>query len=348
MPVKRCFHLYVGNHANKVSVLSMSLETGELTMLQELRFHEHQGRHQAMAMSLCQRFLYVGNRRAPYSIHTYAINGDTGELTHLLESPTAESPTFIIPDRTGRFLLGAHNPPDRKRRDGYLTVAPIYEGLVLAPHQVIHTPPKTHSIMTDPSNRFAFAPACDADVVGRYRFDVATGLLNADGLSPLYMRPRSGPRHHRYHPNGRFMYLNNEYDGTICCYEYDARNGAVSEMQIADARPIGMDKEANVRTSELRFTPDGKWLYTGSRASGRIIAFRVDGVTGRLTRAGEYEVSSDPRGFNIDPYGRYLVHSGDLSNELASYRIDAETGALSKVAELDVDGPNYVNIIKLQ
>lgn len=349
------FCAYVGNNAKKISVLRVSPETGELTKLQEVRIRADEipedvrdGRFIAMALSPDRRFLYASNRTAPYSIHTFAIDGANGTLIHLAESPAAESAPFISTDRTGRFLFAAHNPPDRKRRTGFISVAAISEqGFVLPPHQVIHTPPKTHSILPDPSNRFIFAPACDADVVVRCAFDVATGTLNPDGLSPLYMRPQTGPRHHRYHPNGRFLYINNEYDGTIYCYSYDARNGAVSEIQIAQTRPPQMDKEANVRVSDLRFTPDGKWLYVGVRGLPSLAIFKVDAVTGRLTPAGHCEVPKEPRGFNIDPFGRYLLDSGFLSDCVVTYKINSETGALTKVAELPLEGPNWIKIIRL-
>ncbi len=349
------FYAYVGSNAKNVTVLRMSADTGEMTKVQEVRVQAEnvgqgvrEGRFIAMAMSQDRRFLYGSNRTAPYSIHTFAINQDDGTLTHLAETPTVESAPFISPDRTGRFLFGAHNPPDRKRRTGYVTVAAISEhGIVMPPHQVIHTPIKTHSIMTDPSNRYAFAPACDSDMVMRFAFDVNTGTLNADGMSPLYFRPKSGPRHHRYHPNGRFLYIDNEYDGTVYCHSYDARNGSVSEIQIAETRPPRMGTEDNVRASDLRFTPDGKWLYVGVRGLSSLAIFGVDAGTGRLTPAGHCEVPDEPRGFNIDPFGRFLLDSAFLENKVIAYRINAQTGALTKAAEIAIDGPNWIKIVRL-
>ena len=349
------FYAYVANRAEKISVLRMSAESGELTKLQEVRVQPEdiaesvsKGRHMAMAMSPDRRFLYVGNRTPPYSILTFAINTDDGTLSHLAESATVDTVPFISTDRTGRFLFAAHNPPDRKRRNGYISVAAISEqGIALAPHQVIHTPPKTHSILPDPSNRFAFAPACDADMVIRCAFDVATGTLSPDGLAPLYTRPQSGPRHHRYHPNGRFLYINNEYDGTTYCYRYDARDGTVAEIQIAETRPPQMDKEANVRASDMRFTADGKWLYSGIRGLPSLAIFGVDAVTGMLTPAGHCAVPKEPRGFSIDPTGRYLLDSAEHENRVLTYRINPETGALTKIAELPLEAPNWIKTVRL-
>ena len=348
------FYAYVGNHATGVTVLSLSPETGKMAKLQEVRIRGDKvaedvrgGRFIGLALSPNNRFLYVSNRTFPYSIHTFAIDGATGSLTHLLESPTAESPNFISTDRTGRFLLASHNPPDRKRRTGMVSVAAINEGMALAPHQVIHTPPKTHSILTDPSNRFAMAPACDADLVIRFHFDVNTGTLNPDGLAPLYTRPAAGPRHHRYHPNGKFIYMDNEFDGTIYCYSFDARNGAVAEIQIAHSRPPKMDKEGNVRASDLRFTPDGKWLYVGVRGTSCMAIFGCDPVTGLLTLKGHVDTPLEPRGFYIDPFGRYLLHSAYLSNSVIAYKINSATGELTKAADIAIDGPNWIKIVRL-
>lgn len=349
------FAAYVGSNARKIFALRMSAETGQLTKIQEIRIQAddvkedvREGRFIAMALSPNGRFLYASNRTAPYSIHTFAINGDDGTLTHLGESPAAESSPFISTDRTGRFLFAAHNPPERKRRTGMISVAAISEqGVVLAPHQVMHTPQKTHSILVDPSNRFLCAAACDADVVIRARFDVNTGTFNADGLSPLYLRPKTGPRHHRYHPNGRFMYVNNEYDGALYCYAFDARDGSFNQIQIAESRPPKQDKEANVRDSDLRFTPDGRWLYVGTRGLPALAIFSVDATTGRLTSAGHCYVPPEPRGFNIDPFGRFLLDSAFLENKVVTYRIDSKTGQLSNVAECALEGPNWIKIVRL-
>jgi 6-phosphogluconolactonase len=340
-------YVYVSLQGGRqISVLRIAPATGELNKLQDISVG---GKVMPMAVSPDRRFLFAALRTEPYSIASFAIDGADGSLTHLGNAPAAESAAYISIDHTGRFLFGAYNPPHRTRRTGFASVSAIGQhGHVHAPHQVIRTPPKTHAILPDPSNRFVLASSCDGDVMVRYAFDAATGLLDADALPPVPVQPKSGPRHFVFHPNNRFLYLVNEYDGSLYTFGYDVRSGALSEIQVTSVLPPDFDRERNARAADLHFTPDGKWLYVSARASLTLAIFRVDAATGFLTAAGHVPVAREPRGFNIDPFGRYLLAAGLLANSLVSYRIDSETGALTRLAECPTgDGPNWVEFVRL-
>ena len=178
-------YVYVSQQdARQISVYRMSL-SGELSKVQDVSVT---GKAMPMAVSPDRRFLFIALRTEPYSIASFAIDGANGTLTHLGNAPAPNSAPYISTDRTGRFLLGAYNPESEPagRRTGWISVSAIGpHGHVQPPHQVIRTPPKTHSILPDPSNRFAFVASCDGDAIVRYAFDAATGLLNPDPLPPL-------------------------------------------------------------------------------------------------------------------------------------------------------------------
>ncbi len=342
-------YVYVSQEGGKqISVYRVSPESGELTKVQDVAVA---GKAMPMAVSPDRRFLFIALRTEPYRIASFAIDGANGTLIHLGNAPAPNSAPYISTDRTGRFLLGAYNPEAEGagRRTGWISVSAIGpHGYVHAPHQVIRTPPKTHSILPDPSNRFAFVASCDGDAMVRYAFDAATGMLSPEPLPPVHVQPKSGPRHFVFHPNYRFMYLLNEYDGSLYTYGYDARNGALSEIQVVSTVPPEFDKEKIVRAADIHLTSDGKWLYASGRAPLSLAVFRVDAATGRLTPAGHFSVAKEPRGFNIDPFGRYLVLAGRLANNLTSYKIDPESGGLSKIAEYPTgEGPNWIEIVRL-
>ncbi|REE75490.1 6-phosphogluconolactonase [Rhodococcus wratislaviensis] len=349
------FRAYLAHGSRKISVLSFSPTSGKMVQLQDVVVNGDDvpedvraGRFMALAVSPDRRFLYATNRTAPYSFRSFAIDGTDGTLTYLGDAPAVESSPYITTDRTGRFLLAAYNPPDRRRRTGFVSVSAINNGFIQPPHQVIHTPPKTHGILPDASNRFVLAPACDGDVLVRFTFDEATGLLNPNELAPIVVRPESGPRHFVFHASNRYLYMLNEYDGSVYAYSFDPRDGAMSEIQIASVRPAEVDKDVNPRAGDLRITPDGKWLYAAVRVNCTIAAFAVDQITGRLTPAGHFPVDKEPRGFNIDPFGRYLIANGLMTNTAVTYEIDQNTGALTRVAETPtMEDPNWIEFVRL-
>lgn len=345
---------YLAHGSRKLSVLKMSPE-GEFTQIQECVINGKDvpedvraGRFTALCVSPDRRFLFASNRTAPYSILSFAINRDDGSLHLLDETPTVESAPFLSTDASGRFLLAAHNPPDRKRRDGYVSVMAINEGFLQPAHQVIHTPMKTHAIRSDGSNRFVMAPACDADLVVRFGFDVSTGLLNPNLLANLVMRTGTGPRHFVYHPSNRFVYTLNEYDGAVYVYSFDPRDGAMSELQIAYVRHPDMTPDENVRAGDLHITPDGKFLYAAVRGKPSVAALKIDRRTGLVDLVGHTNVDKEPRGFNIDPHGRFVVINGLMTNKAVTYAIDRESGDLSKVAEFDsLEDPNWIELVSI-
>ncbi|MDB5863673.1 MAG: 6-phosphogluconolactonase [Betaproteobacteria bacterium] len=341
-------YVYVSQQdARQISVFRMS-SSGELNKVQDVSVT---GKAMPMAVSPDRRFLFVALRTEPYSIASFAIDGANGMLTHLGNAPAPNSAPYISTDRTGRFLLGAYNPESEGegRRTGWISVSAIGpHGHVQAPHQVIRTPPKTHSILPDPSNRFAFVASCDGDAMVRYAFDAATGLFDPDPLPLVHVQPKAGPRHFVFHPNYRFMYLLNEYDGSLYSYGYDARTAELTELQVSSTVPPEFDKARIVRAADVHLTPDGKWLYASGRHPLTLAIFRVDAVTGRVTPAGHVPVAKEPRGFNIDPFGRYLVVAGTQTNSLSAYRIDPESGGLTKLADYPTGaGPNWIEFVRL-
>ena len=98
--------------------------------------------------------------------------------------------------------------------------------------------------------------------------------------------------------------------------------------------------------SDLRLTPNGRFLYAAERTSSTLAHFRVDPASGKLTYLGSTPTEKQPRGFNIDPTGRFVVVSGEQSDTISSYAIDAETGALKPIGRYPTGkGANWVEIV---
>lgn len=87
--------------------------------------------------------------------------------------------------------------------------------------------------------------------------------------------------------------------------------------------------------AHVDITPDGRYLYVSNRGHNSLASFSIDSNNGQLCPLGHYSTDGDwPRHFCIDPEGRHLIAANQKSGSLATFTIDAETGALTRSGEI--------------
>jgi 6-phosphogluconolactonase len=273
-----------------------------------------------LAVSPDRRFLYAGVRSQPFQAVAFRIDPAT--------------------DRTGRHLLSASYGGSK------VAVNPIGpDGGIGPPAQIVPTQLKAHAILPDPSNETILATSLGGDVLHRFRFDAATGALSG-GEPAATVEPGSGPRHFRFHPNGRFLFLLNELSATIDVFALDGAEGAFRPLQTVSALPEGF--AGKPWAADLQLTPDGRLLYASERTSSTLQGFWVDPATGALAPCGSTPTETQPRGFAIDPSGRFAVVAGEVSHGVSSNAIDPATGGLRAVSRIEAGlAPNWVEIVDL-
>jgi 6-phosphogluconolactonase len=186
--------------------------------------------------------------------------------------------------------------------------------------------PHPHWTGMDPANRFLFVPDLGADRIVIYRTDLAGGRIEPHGHGRC--SAGAGPRHMKFHPNGRFAYVINELDLSVTAFDFDAEKGELEAIQTISTLPEEF-REVPCSGSELRIHPSGRFVYAANRGHDSIAAFEVDPENGKLTFLEREAVrGSHPRNFNIDPTGKWLLAAGRDSNTISLFRIDAATGTL--------------------
>ncbi|MFB5599174.1 MAG: lactonase family protein [Nitrososphaeraceae archaeon] len=315
-----------------------------------------------MALSPDHRFLYASVRSEPFSVISYSINSETGELTHLSNEFLPDNMVYISVDQTGRFLLSTSYTGAK------IAVNPIdSNGLVQAePTQVITTDPKPHSILVDQTNRFVYVPHLGTDQIKQFVFNETTGALIPNDPEAVYTKDGSGPRHFDFSPNNNFVYVSNELDGTVYSYKMNNKTGILTEIQrisvfpppnnsLESSNPIGQnsvqdnanEEDTTIKVADIHITPDGKWLYVSERATNTITALSVDPNSGNLTYIGSYNTEKIPRGFNIDPNGNFVIAAGQESDHVSVHAIDTETGELELVDRHESGkAPNWIEIVE--
>lgn len=187
--------------------------------------------------------------------------------------------------------------------------------------------PHPHWVGTSPDGRFLFVPDLGIDQVVVYAIDHEHQKLkpHAAGSCP----PGAGPRHMKFHPNGRWVYVLNELELTITRFDYDKDQGKLTQRETVVALPEDLKDIPNT-ASEIRITPRGDFLYSANRGHDSISAFAINPESGKLKRI-EIEAirGAWPRNFNLTPQADWLIAAGRNSNSLTVFRRDKTTGKLS-------------------
>lgn len=285
------------------------------------------------------RHLYTGNSGSPGAVSAYEIAPHTGQLTFLNQEPAGGDDTsYVSLDQTAHYVLAANYSGGNiavfaLKPDGSLggrTAFVQHTGSSVNPQRQTH--PYAHSIITDPSNRFALVADLGVDKVFVYRFNEKDGSLTPNDPPSVKLAPGSGPRHVKFHPNGRWVYVINEIASTVTAFNWDPAKGGLTEFQTLSTLPD--DFKGTNTDAEVLVHPNGKFLYASNRGHDSLAVFAIDQKTGRLTPLERVPSGGKtPRNFAFDPTGRWILCTNHGSDNAVVFRVDANTGRLTQVGQ---------------
>ncbi len=270
------------------------------------------------------------------AVSAFAIAAGSGELTPLGQPHASggAAPAYISVDPAGRTALVANYT------GGSVAALPIAaDGSLGALTQLLpHTgsgprtdrqqSPHAHSIVPDPSGRFALSADLGTDQIYVYALGGSGGALTPAAVPTIATRPGAGPRHIAFHPGGRFVYVTNELDLTVGAYRFDPATGALTPLQTV---PAVEASGATERTAaDLHVAPSGRFLYASVRGDNVLVVFGIDQRTGTLTLVQRVPTGGDwPRNFALDPSGAFLYAANQRSNTITGFRVDRSSGRLT-------------------
>jgi len=285
------------------------------------------------------KYLYTCNSGQPGQISAYAIDSTTKHLILLNQKPSyGGDPSFISFDKTLRFALVANYDggnicvyaiqPDGSFGDRTAFVQ--HEGKSVNPERQTHA--YAHSIIVDQSNRFVLVADLGLDKVFVYRFNEKDGSLSSNDPPFAMVKPGSGPRHVRFHPNGKWIYVINEMGCSISCFNWDSDKGTLIEFQNISTLPKDFTNTSTC--AELEIHPNGKFLYCSNRGHNSIAVFAIDQISGQLTLIQHVPTKGNtPRNFAFDPTGKWIICTNQDSNNAVVFSINKTAGYLTQVGE---------------
>ncbi len=272
------------------------------------------------------------------AVHAFAIEARSGKLTAInSQAAGGRGPCHVSVHPQGRHVLvssyGSGSvavlPIDACGRLGEPTSMVQHTGVGADPKR--QAGPRAHSMQTNATGDYAYVCDLGLDKIFIYPFDAARGMLMEKGARSAVLPPRSGPRHLALHPNGRFVYANNEMASSVSAFAC-ATDGGLNRLQIITSVPDTFKGDNS--TAEIAVHPSGRFLYCSNRGHDSIAAYAIDSSTGMLTAVGHTSTrGTKPRNFGIDPTGRWLVAANQGSNNLAVFSVDPDKGTLEPVGD---------------
>jgi 6-phosphogluconolactonase len=174
----------------------------------------------------------------------FSINPQDGTLNFLNAQPTHGGATcYISLDHTKKWALVSNYS------GGNIAVLPILPdgrlGAMTAFVQHVGSSVNAdrqqtayaHSIIMDPTDRFALAADLGMDKIMVYKLDHETGQLMPNSVPWVKTRPGSGPRHMAFNAKGDLLYVAHELDSTVSVFRWDSAAGVPAPNQAGVPAP---------------------------------------------------------------------------------------------------------------
>jgi 6-phosphogluconolactonase len=285
-----------------------------------------------LAVSSANNFIYsVNEDGAKSTVSSFKYAPATGKVDFInKQDSNGADPCYIINDDKNVIVAnytGGSIAVFAKNADGSLAKAKqVIKHSGSGPNKQRQEGPHVHMVYFSPDKKYVFVNDLGQDKIFRYTYNPDGGdktLVLKDNIS---VKPGSGPRHLVFNPNGVFVYLLQEMDGTLTVFDYN--NEVLTEVQQTTVEPKLFGGKSG--GADIHFSNDGKYLYATNRGDANTITtFKVHS-NGLLNAVQQISTQgSGPRNFAIDPNDNYLLVANQNTNNITIYKRDKTTGMLT-------------------
>lgn len=172
------------------------------------------------------------------------------------------------------------------------------------------------------------------NAVYHYMLDNGKYTLKSDAIVTMAGNP--GPRHFAITKDDKFIYVINEYGGSITSIEKTDSG----YKQIDFDATLDDNYKGQISCADIHLSEDERFLYGSNRGENSIALFRRDTKTGKITRIENTPVEGNwPRNFTLDPTGNFVLVANRRSNNISVFKRNQETGKLSFLNSIDLPNP---------
>ncbi len=275
-----------------------------------------------------------------------------GALEPINQVPTGDGgAAHLAVHPTGKFLLTA------QYGGGSVALFPLEADGRLGPARVIEheggskvvdkrqDAPHPHYIGWSPDGRFALVPDLGLDGIVIYRVDPAGPAITRHGFAASVRG--GGPRHLKFSPDGRFIYLLNELSVSLTSFAWDAAAGTARQLgTVPSISETAKAKETHNSGAEVLVHPGGRFVYFSNRGHDTVTVFRVDPATAAAEVIQVQPVrGAFPRNINLSPDGGWLLAAGADSNTVSVHKVNPASGELAYQTKGVINVPSPICIL---
>ena len=189
--------------------------------------------------------------------------------------------------------------------------------------------PHPHYCGYSPDGRFALVPDLGLDGIVIYRVNPAGPSIERHGFAASVRG--GGPRHLKFSPDGKFIYLLNELASSVTTFAWDAAAGTARLLATVPAvSAAAQAKEAFNAAAEIVVHANGRFVYSSNRGHDTVTVYRADPATAGLQVIQLQPVrGAFPRNIALTPGGDWLLAAGADSNTVSVHKVDPHSGELT-------------------
>lgn len=289
------------------------------------------------------------------AVSAFNFDAKSGKLQLInIEETHGAGPCYIMLSPDNHFVFTANYA------GGSISVFPVKsDGAVGKVSQIIqHTgssinpnrqkEPHVHSVNFSPDGKILYSADLGTDKIYGYQYDASKKQpLRPAAQAEIPVTPGFGPRHFVFNQKGNRMYLVSEMAATITVF--DDQKDVLKPIQIINL--MGDDFRGINGAAAVHFSQDGKFLYATNRGNvNKIVIFKVDEKTGKLTKVGETSTLGEmPRDFIIDPTDHFLLIAHQNSNDIFIFKRNQKTGLLTYInKKIELGSPVCLKMTPLE
>ncbi len=205
--------------------------------------------------------------------------------------------------------------------------------------------------MTD-DQKYILISDLGIDQVKLFRFDKADGRMRQ--IDTIRCELQSGPRHFRFSPDRKFLYLMYELKNVVDVYRF-TEGKTDQEVLLEKVQTISTHNEKGenplIAAAQMRFSPDhnAEHLYVSNAGIDTLTIYDRDLESGLLAMKGSLPIGGEyPKDFCIFPDEKHVAVANHESGSVTFFSIDYERGLLiGSAREVFVDEPNCICMVRL-